>query len=228
MPEPREILEKKKRPLRIAVVGIDGTGKSTAGNTIEKVLSKKYTVSHIRPLPTQENNHRITRKLKKLQDKGHKENRPDIIFLTQLLHAPSMPFTRIKREKKSDVIIHDRHMLIDGEVYAKEYVPGRLKSAKYLTGTPKPDIIVHLRCDCERAYKRIIERQLNKDPKKKVLHIHETPEKIKEASKKFDEVMSKIEKKHPEIKILRIDSDQPKKKMLEELEQKIKDITIQQ
>ena len=216
-----------KRPVRIAVVGIDGTGKSSAVEHLKKILGEKYRVEHITTVPRKETaktdlGKKVFGFLERIRKKADKSKDKAYISIAQLMYNRIFPFVRIAKESKADVIIYERHPLIDYAVYGKEYLGRPLTLIeKAFSGTTKPDIILYLDVDPKKAFSRIVKRQ-KVNERKKHLHPHEdSVEKLSVAKSRFDKVISRFER-DPKVSVIRINANQPLEAMLKEIEEKIK------
>ncbi len=220
----------RKRPIRIAVVGIDGTGKTSAVEHLKKILGKKYKVGHLTIAPRKATarsklGKRIFGFLEGISRKADKTEDRAYISISQSIYSQIIPFARIAKEKGKDIMIYERHPALDYMVYGKEYI-GRLlsKAERLMTGVPRPDIIIYLDAKPEVAFSRILKRRLTGE--KEYIHPHESSiEALSTAKERFEKVIRKFEK-DPRVKVIRIDANKPLNAMLKELEDKIKKVGL--
>ncbi len=212
------------RPVRIAVVGIDGTGKTSAVNHLARILSKKRRVQVITMAPREETmrtktGKRITGFLEKMNKKSDKTKDKLYVGISQVIMNKLLPWVRLAKERNSDIVIYERHPRIDYKVYGDYYLTrGISRIEEHLSGIPKPDIVVYLDADSEIAIKRILARQKKEN---RFLHPHEeNVELLKMAKDRFNKVLGELEVSG--IKIIRIDANKPLKDMLKEVEIKVK------
>ncbi len=214
----------KKRPLRIAVVGIDGTGKTTVTNHIARILGKSKKVEIVTLAPRKKvmktkTGKKIVGFVERINRKADKKNDKSYVAISQILMNRIFPWIRLGKEKKADVVIYERHPKIDYNVYGDYYLGRVIKNIeKIASGTPNPDIIFYLDSDPEIAFKRIVKRQ-KRD--KKYLHPHERSVKLlKQAKVNFEKTMNEMKKKN--VKVIRINTNQPLNKVLDEVERELR------
>ncbi len=210
-----------KKPIRIAVVGIDGTGKTS---TVSYLEDKLKPLGRVRVMTLTPRANRVSGKLPKLvvgalerlNRISDKTGNRLPISVSQILMNRLLPVIRLAKEHKTDFIIYERHPSLDYAVYGKEYVGETIARIEHkLSGVPDPDIIVYLRASPEVAIERIKRR--TKPP-----HPHERGIKeLKTARERFDKLIEKMKRKN--IQVVEIDADQPLDKMLEEVKNKVID-----
>ncbi len=214
-------IDVSKRPLRIAVVGMDGSGKSTVVGSMIKRFQGKYRFELLKALPRPTRTYAITnwveRKLDQLALKGDELSQKHLLIVSQAIQNAIYPFLRIGAEKKKDIIIYERHPLIDYETYGPYYGgKAATKMGKFLSAAPHPDIIIHLDVSPEKAYRQVLSR-IGAGHRKKVPHLHESLGELRKVRARFDKAISKLVSQNPKTIVIRIDANKPKNEMLKSL-----------
>lgn len=221
MPKRIAGIDVSKRPLRIAVVGMDGSGKSTVVDSMAERFRGKYRFELLKTLPrparTYATTNWVERKLDRLALKGDELGQKHLVIVSQAIQNAIYPFLRIGAEKKKDIIVYERHPRIDYEAYGPYYGgKAATKAGKFLSAAPYPDIIIHLDASPEKAYKRVLSR-IGDGHRKKVPHMHENLEGLKKVRARFGKAISELVSQNPKTRVIHIDANKPKEKMLKSL-----------
>jgi thymidylate kinase len=172
-----------KRPFRVAVVGIDGVGKTlVAGKLADHELLRGKRVAVFSPFfkSSGARSRWVGGMLERLMRKSPRGSQRVAWATGGLLHTAAYPLARVPAEKGMDITIYDRHPLIEIEARARAFGKGstlRLlkKPLSILSATPEPDLVVHVVADPRTCMARIrlrAAREKSKlDPHEKLLQL---------------------------------------------------------
>ncbi len=199
----------KAKPIRIAVVGIDGSGKSTVIKHIKEMFAD-HKVDVITSLPRERSVYKLkptASVLQRLSMKGDERKSKAEILVSQFFYTLIYPFIRIAKEKKSDIIIYERYPPIDFRVYREVYKTPKLSSdiSTLLAAAPKVDLLIHLKTDPNVAYKRILSDVKTKK-RKKAKHFHEGKAELEALSKKFNDMVRRFKSENPDTIVIELDT----------------------
>lgn len=208
----QRINEKKKvrgnkisSPFRVAIVGIDGSGKST----IYKQVVKKYKKEYGKKIGNMElsgysNSNKLAQKTGKVLDTIGKIPSKKTAFedIRNTGYYLTFPFFKIMKEKGKKIVIFDRYPRIDLELFKEIYKNKKRTKIFYplfktFSGTAYPNIVVVTRRKPEEAIKEILKRK-KRDK-------HENLEDLKKMDKALDTEINKLKKRG--IKVIEVDID---------------------
>lgn len=209
----------KFSPLRVAVTGIDGAGKSTAVDSVSSYLGVQGRIlkGTNRPVYSviEGNKQYHYRKLLQLVDKihGYADESGSRNFVCAvntfniLLQARHIEPT-LTQKLEPDLILGARDVIIDPSVYAifysgqlsKRAMPERVNLLKRMTGAPYRDIIFFLTLPPELAVDRIDERlkaQIEVAPtdRPKWAHMHENADALRNLQREYYDALQQIQQR---------------------------------
>ncbi len=182
-------------PLRVAVIGIDGAGKSTAVLLACRALGARYRVAKAgrNPLSVDGGNERaltpgLARFWEALFARADRTRNRWVIGASRVLFVLGQGLFEpwLIRHLRPEVVVNSRCMVIDPAVYLGVYFPrtrrlslrSRLRLARLFTRLPFADLYVLLRTPAATAMQRIQARiarapGYDREPRDYWLHLHE-------------------------------------------------------
>jgi|GEM_PF-6050305 len=203
----KEKLKKNKSysPFRIAIVGIDGSGKSTIYKQVVKKYKKEYgkKIGNMKLL-SYSNSNKLAQKTGKVLERIGKIPSKKTAFedIKNTGYYLTFPFFKIMKEKGKKIVIFDRYPRIDLELFKEIYKNKKRTKIFYpllktFSGTAYPNIVVVTRRKPEEAIKEILKRE-KRDK-------HENLEDLKKMDKALDDEINKLKKRG--IKVIEVDID---------------------
>lgn len=232
-------------PLRISIVGIDGSGKSTTTLRAIHSLSHQFLICKAGRSPfviwkgnTSYCLSKVAIFFEKLFKRVDATRKRQLIGLTRLIFVLFQGWLEphmIKRYQP-DLVMTTRCMVIDSAVYSDFYYPlisqkmtieGKLKLAQQYTRLPFRDLYFFLNTPIQTAKERIYKRISDEHPEVSYgrdywLHLHENEETLRLLGKKFRETICIAQIKAP-FKVVEIDTA---KRSEEEVAQLISEYSI--
>jgi len=191
-----------KKPKRIAVIGIDGSGKDIFAKTLFENSRNAALVKLTEYGPKE----RVFRALGKTPDKliatGERTKSKKLVVAGYVGHALLFAPYRIKKEKGKDSIYFVRYPPYDAEALSKVYGKGRASSlvkkiVKVASASPRPDEIYLMEVEPKLAMERIKQRG-------KAIQMHENEESLAKLQKEYEKVADRLAKKGVKIHKRRI------------------------
>lgn len=192
--------------VEVALIGVDGAGKSKAGEAINnaglsgvkliKVTNYEYSGLFLRNLGN------VLDSSAEFGDRLNSKLIAGISYLGSLLLSPLA-----RMRSKNKVVVWERHPLYDTQVYAEIYSSTLGKLGKSLERIVKkgiqsfhePEHIIYLKTDIETALQRI-----NQDHRRQ---IHENPEDLEKVIEYFDSVVTEAKASgYPEVTEIETDN----------------------
>lgn len=224
------------RPLRVALSGIDGSGKSTSASAVSRRLAGEgYVVVH--PLrrayvdrPGREREH-FGDRVHDLVDRAHRAldragSRAGV-GLTNVLYAriwSAMQAWAIERYQP-DIVLNGRSASLDPAVYSPFYFPfsralppaSRIRLSRSIGGVPPSDLHFLLDVPADVAHARILaridhERACGADDREKWTHMHETPAALADLRRRFARCVQAMPGP-----VVHLDAIQPQEEIVEEI-----------
>ena len=215
-------------PLRISIIGIDGSGKSTTTLRAIHSLSHQFSICKTGRNPIHackgEISHclpKIARFFEDLFKRVDSTKKRGWIGLSRLLFVLFQGWLEpyMNKRYRPDLIITTRCMVIDSAVYCDFYypflskkltIPGKLKLAQQYSRLPLRDLYFYLDTPIETAMARIHKRISDDHPEIKYgrdywLHLHEHEDSLKLLDLKFRETLKVAQSKN-RFKIIEIDT----------------------
>lgn len=195
---------RRRRPLSIAVAGIDGSGKSALARDLTSQIKERYGLRTGRiSLPRYQQSWRIPkyfgRKLKRIEEVGNVKGRRENVLLAWLGAASLYPYVKIPAEKNKDVMVVERHPFVDAPVYAKVYGIERTSPIlRFLTAAGVPQVVVFIKTNPKAALKRIRKRP-------KAFQLHENETKLREIDRAYKETLSKLRERG--VRVITVSGD---------------------
>lgn len=216
-------------PLRVSITGIDGSGKTSAIDTVAIELGQRERVSRIfRPAYSIVEGERKFhfQRLLKLVDKLHSaaDEKADrrLVMATNAFHVilqGRVIEPTIREQIKPTLVMGARDFHIDPAVYAVFYSPSlrrksmkdRFKRLQRLTGQEYRDVIFFLTVPPDTAIERIGRRIQNDAQSEERLHgkwrhMHEEPEHLERLQNEYYRALDVVSKQSPRTKIIEIDT----------------------
>jgi len=187
-----------KKPKRIAIIGIDGAGKTALARKLLK-HEKGNKTAMIR-LAKYDRSNKVFSYAGKFFDKlietGEKKKSPWMIAGGYMGHDVLFAPYRLVKEKGKEKVYFSRYPIYDiealSEVYAKGKLSGVLKKVlKFASGAPKPDSVIFIEIPPEIAKRRIDSRAARTGRK---VQSHENLESLIKMDKAFRGVVEKLKK----------------------------------
>ena len=191
-----------KKPKRIAVIGIDGSGKDIFAKTLFENSKNSALVKLTEYGPKE----RVFRALGKIPDKligaGERTKSKKLVVAGYAGHALLFAPYRIKKEKGKDSIYFVRYPPYDAEALSKIYGKGRASSlikkiVKVASASPRPDEIYLMEVEPKLAMERINQRG-------RAIQMHENEESLAKLQKEYEKVAGRLAKKGVRIHTKRI------------------------
>jgi len=186
-----------KKPKRIAVIGIDGSGKDLFAKTLFENSRNAALVKLTEYGPKD----RIFRALGRIPDKliatGERTKSKKLVVAGYAGHALLFVPYRIKKEKGKDNIYFVRYPPYDAEALSKVYGKGRASSlvkkvVKVASASPRPDEIYLMEVEPKLAMERIKRRG-------KAIQMHENEESLAKLQREYEKVVERLAKKGVKI-----------------------------
>jgi thymidylate kinase len=235
----------QKKPLRVSVIGIDGSGKSST--TLRAILQLGSDFSICKPgrdpfalqggqitycLP------RISRFFESFFKYVDATKKRSWIGLSRILFVFYQGWLEpyMIRKYHPDLVINTRCMIIDPAIYSHLYYPWlanrlslkqRLQIARSLSRLPFRDLYIFLntpaRIAMERIYKRIArEPGYESQSREYWLHLHEQETILNHLSERFRETLMVAQKMAP-FKVIEIDTSQhPEEEVAQWINQQVR------
>jgi thymidylate kinase len=191
-----------KRPKRIAVIGIDGSGKDRFA---KKLLEKEKDAGIIKVAKYDKSN-KVFSALGKMPLKmirsGEEKNSKKMVLAGYFGLAALSPFYRIRKEKGKKKMIFVRYPAFDIEALSKVYGSEKAnrilkRLAKFISASPKVDELYMLEIDPKIAMKNIRERG-------EKIQSHETEEKLRVMAKEYSRLIKEAKKSG--VRVHRVDA----------------------
>lgn len=225
-------MRKRKRTVKISILGLDGAGKSTTVAYFTKRYYKDFFIVkmgrsvYYYDRQSGEKINLFTNLLKRIDNMYAKyESRQSRfgIILASIYYVLATRYMEnyIIRKIKPDIIIASRDISIDTVIYVDYYIP----FIKYI---PKPivrffirlfsffpkksDMIIYLNLSPKESIKRIKKREVKKKVDKSVMRIksryrHENFKDLSKISKNYDAYLNDYLKKKKGISVVYVDAD---------------------
>ena len=212
-----------RRPVQVAFMGIDGSGKSSLEQRLRNSIGKQgYSVKTV-TLPSYKTSGKSTRFITEIATRvekmGEESKKKKIavagtlasIFLWNFLRFPyqkQKPLT--PWAKPRDFLFIDRHPVIEAEALGKVYkFPKAVQIAKILASASLPDVVVLVNCSPSTAFKRIQQRkdQTLFNPVYNGMGIHERPEYLRSLARDYAQIARRLKKKG--VFVIEINGNQP-------------------
>jgi len=191
-----------KKPKRIAVIGIDGSGK----DIFAKTLFEKSRNAALIKLTEYGPKNRVFRALGRIPDKliatGERTKSKKLVVAGYVGHALLFAPYRIKKEKGKDNVYFVRYPPYDAEALSKVYGKGRTSSlikkvVKVASASPRPDEIYLMEVEPKLAMERIRRRG-------RAVQLHENEESLAKLQIEYEKVADRLAKKGVRINRERI------------------------
>lgn len=224
---------KSETPVRIAISGIDGTGKTEALSRVATRLHGRG-LSVLRPrrpacvMPKGEaprdllkRPYGVFEQLHRLADESESRALVGGVCTTYNMLAGVVEDLATRRFHP-DVVMLDRAAQLDGPVYGDYYLPGskRLpKGAKRrlvqaVSRTDDPDLIVYFDIDVDIALSRIQARIEEQDRANRWQHMHENREDLRQLQEGFERIIETM----PDGHVVRVQANQTRDAVAQELQ----------
>jgi len=186
-----------KKPKRIAVIGIDGSGKDIFAKTLSGGSKNAALVKLTEYGPKD----RVFRALGKIPDKliaaGERTKSKKLVVAGYAGHALLFAPYRIKKEKGKDNIYFVRYPPYDAEALSKVYGKGMASSlvkkvVKVASASPRPDEIYLMEVEPKLAMERIKRRG-------RTIQLHENEESLAKLQIEYGKVADRLAKKGVKI-----------------------------
>lgn len=213
------------KPLRIRIIGVDGSGKST----IQQGLISSLVHDGKRVLKTGPNSpvygvcdgKEITHfprflggvnHLRKFSEKMGSKFLVSSSAVFQALFAENIIEPRLEKIIKPDVRVGERDFLIDtvakADVYSKVLsslsLPLRVQLFSFMTGLDRADVIFFLKTQSDVAFERIQERSRSEN--NEALQIHEREDLLKLIQESYINIIKILQEKNPILHTYEIDT----------------------
>ena len=191
-----------KKPKRIAVIGIDGSGKDLFARTLFENSRNAALVKLTEYGPE----NRVFRALgkipKKVVEVGERTKSDKLIVAGYAGHALLSGPYRIIKEKGKETVIFVRYPPYEAEALSKIYGKGRAASlvkkiVKVASASPRPDEIYLMQAEPKVAMKRIEQRG-------RPIQKHENERDLTKLQKEYEKVVERLAKKGVKINRERI------------------------
>ena len=221
----------RKRAKSIAVIGIDGAGKTTLTRKLIAVLRERglesivinpphYSEIESRPFAFFRN---VSEKLIQAADRRNR------LFLGILgASIGSLPFRRaIRAQRKKDVVLIERHPTLEA-LSLSNMIPGRAirratrTAARVIFGR-LPEVIVFIDIKPEEALKRI-KKHTQKAKETRRFQYETKIENLQRFAELYAEAIETIRREYPFIKVVVVDGTKPADEIVSELRAKLKEI----
>ncbi len=217
-----------KPPLRVAIVGIDGSGKSSTTLRAIQLLGKERTILKpgrdaflVRDGVVTYRTPLLSRFFERLFRLADATRRRSWIGLSRILFVlcQSVVEPALIRRHRPDLILGTRCMVLDPAIYSGVYFPWldgrlsltrRLRAVRLVCRLPLPDVYILLRTPPSEAMERI-HRRIARDhgeeplPREHWLHLHEEESTLGRLGRRFDEALVEARKLAP-IDVVEIDT----------------------
>jgi thymidylate kinase len=186
-----------KKPKRIAVIGIDGSGKDIFAKTLFENSRNAALVKLTEYGPE----NRLFRALGKIPNKlietGERTKSKKLIVAGYAGHALLFGPYRIKKEKRKEKIFFVRYPPYDAEALSKVYGKGKASSlikkiVKVASASPRPDEIYLMEVEPKVAMDKIKQRG-------KPIQMHENKESLTKLAQEYEKVADRLAKKGVKI-----------------------------
>ena len=204
-------------PTRIAVLGIDGSGKTTAVKRSAQQLCGEFrvlTISGSSISVVEQSGEKSLYGSGRLQYLGAKKQQAEesgnskakaVLHMLELCLIYRICINKIQRVPQPHVILSDRDAVLDPAAFAREYAPGPIKvqtssSLLKLTNAmlgPISDIAIKLEISPENALGRLSRREKRADA-------HETPEALAQLDQRFESTLSAAQQMFPHLNVIRL------------------------
>jgi thymidylate kinase len=218
----------KIKPLRISVVGIDGSGKSTTTFRAIETLGKDFTICRTgRPpcIVSGEKTNlylpRISNFFEKMFKEADVSRNSRRIILTRLLFIQFQSWLepRMVRAFRPHIVMSPRCMVLDPAVYSQFYFPSlahklsissALKLSQLYCRLPFRHLYFYLNTPVsiamERIYKRISKEHPDVKNREYWLHLHEHEEALNRLNMRFRKTLE-VAQKISNFKVIEIDTE---------------------
>lgn len=226
----------KRRPVNVAIAGMDGIGKSTILLELKTALKNLDVNARIIDAPHYSEFQGysffrwVSRTSKELIDKGTRGKSKITILLGSAI--ASLPFGIAKSiTRNTDIRLIKRHPLIEAGAIFEIYGKRRLsrvapRVARVVSGKP-PQIIIFMTGSPKTAAMRIA-ADVKRDAKwGETRFPHETVEKLAELDSAYRKTISSLKKTYGDkIAIFEIDGTQPFKETVQEIVKRLKELKV--
>ncbi len=204
----------------VAIVGIDGSGKSHLAGGLRQALEEKGLSVQLADTPFFENSSSaIARGIGRISRNADEKRRSRGKGTSKMVGVAAAAFFRFARRSsdkaagRGGVVLFERHPRVDVPVYGSLYSPvlGRFArpAVSVLAGRRLPDAIIHLVVDPQVAHGRVKGRSLEKG---EALYAHDSPENLASLQESFSSELEKMRAKG--VQVIAIDSSLGKKELL--------------
>ncbi len=198
-------MRKRKKPFRVAIIGIDGSGKTTIALKLKEEYGEQAGLLQVRGYPQAG---KLGRSAAKVFDRAYtsKTKKTTPKTLAQAGYLFSFPFVRIPAEKNKSIMIYDRYPLYEVETHSKARPSKKMKIVKKISekasGAPEADVVVVTLRDPEIAFEEL--------KKRKKIEYLEDLESLKKMRKAVEEEIVELRKRG--VKVITIPVDELIKK----------------
>ncbi len=204
---------------RVAIIGVDSSGKTTLLRELEKRLKHDKSYGFYQTSGYAKHG-RFFKFLGRFFNKLSYNKKTTPRFVSHAGYTVTMPFARMVKEKDKRVVFFDRYAPLEINAFKEAYKLKKKKKLlpffRFLTGTKDPDVVVLMRINPEKAMERI-EKRGGKQ-------FHESKEVLKKMQEAYEEEIKRLKEKG--IKVIEIDSskmtpEEEARKVLKELKRQV-------
>jgi len=203
---------KRKKPVDIAIVGIDGSGKTTISRSLQQMLSEKGLSAAVIDPPHLRDFGGAAGKMQntgmRLIESGERKGSSlKVVAGSMITEFAARSAKRASRKK--DARIHERPASVEIRPMTKAYLGARIariiRPLERPVGGPLPDVAVLLKLDPEKALARIA-------PRESAGRMHESLEKLSGLQEDYEKRLAELERKG--VWVYEIDASTPKEEVL--------------
>ncbi|MCD6478341.1 MAG: hypothetical protein J7L44_00460 [Candidatus Diapherotrites archaeon] len=218
----------RKRAKSIAVIGIDGAGKTTLTRKLKAVLREKglesivinppyYSEIESRPFAFFSS---VSQKLIQIAD------RRNLLFLGILgASIGSLPFRRaVKAQRRKDMLLIERHPALEAfslsNAMPSKAIRRVTRAAARAVFGRLPEVIVFIDIKPEEALKRI-KKHMQKSAKTKRFQYETRIENLQKFAELYANAIETIRQEYPFIEVITVDGTKPPEEIVKELKEKL-------